>query len=159
MKAKLLLIVLSLLVVGTSFGQRKKNILTPDEVNAKIKMETPFLTVTKTAMFDNVVTNTFTAVAGDTVETSINWKLGNLQTVTVVDTVNFTLIDPSYPARLTLILVHDTSSTAFPVYFDPIILWTGGTDYTGTVSSGIDKIEFTYDGTNYLGDFTKDHKD
>lgn len=159
MKTKILLITLLLLSVFT-FGQRAKQDLKPDNVNAKNKITTPFLQITKLETFDEVKSTTVAVVVGDTSGVQINWQLGNIQQVVMADTAEVTMISPSYPCRLTLFVIHAADTVNRDLFFTvPVVKWVGGTDYTPTNTSGaVDKIEFVFNGTNYYAFFNKDFK-
>ena len=100
------------------------------------------LEVTQHLYHDAVVANT-TAVA-------IDWTDGNIQTAapTAAGNPTYTFTAPDGPARLTFIGTN--LGAAGSITWPATVKWPGGTEPTWT-SSGVDKIEFVFDGTDYLG--------
>lgn len=159
MKTKVLLVIF-LIASLAGFSQRAKQHLRPDDVTVKNRVTTTFLTVSKTAVYDDIKTNTVVAVTGDTAAITVNWNLGNIQKLVLNDTVLVTFTTPSLPCKLTLYVQHAANSTNYPIEFTPTVKWVGGTNYTPTNTSGaIDILEFNFNGTTYYSRFDKAYAD
>ncbi|HRY33385.1 MAG TPA: hypothetical protein P5531_10500 [Bacteroidales bacterium] len=86
--------------------------------------------------------------------TTINWKTGNLQIVTLgADITTLAFTAPSGPAHLTMKIVHAANTTTYAIdWTDVPIKWPGGTAPTLTqTSSSVDIITFFYDGSTWYG--------
>lgn len=95
--------------------------------------------------FDVINTNTITAE-----KDTINWATGNLQTLALNDTVTLTFIAPSMRSELQLFIVHDTTTTVYPITWPATVKWAGGSAANTTErDEAVDIIKFMYDGTNY----------
>ncbi|MEI7723483.1 MAG: hypothetical protein WCK09_00405 [Bacteroidota bacterium] len=84
---------------------------------------------------------------------------GNTQTVTRNGNCTYTLKGMVAGQTLTLVMVHEASTTAYTVAFSPALIYAGGTAPTWTNTSGaVDVMVIKYDGTRYLGMQSADFK-
>lgn len=91
---------------------------------------------------------------------NVDWTNGNGQIVSAISAsgnMTWTFSNPVAGASYVLkVLQSNTTSRTFTL---PTTKWAGGTAYVATAATGsTDLINFYYDGTNYLGSYTLDHK-
>jgi hypothetical protein len=83
---------------------------------------------------------------------TINWNVGNIQSVTINGSCTFTFTNPAggAVARLTLKYIHDGTATAYTATWPGTVKWVNGTAFTETAAANaVDFIWCTYDGSNY----------
>lgn len=82
---------------------------------------------------------------------TIDWRNGNIQSLTLSAACVVTFIAPEGPADLRLILTISPAG-AKAVTWPNTVKWPGGIKPThSTGSSAVDVVAFIYDGTNYYG--------
>jgi hypothetical protein len=141
-------------------------IATFNDLQAKANLASPTFsgTVTTAAVqintsagYDAMPSNSISANA-----TTVDWTVGNVQTLVYDDTCTFTFTAPPLPCHLTLKMVHAANTTVFPCTWPTGangVKWAGGTAITPTAaSSAVDIVSFFYDGTAYYGMFGTDFK-
>ncbi|MEI6683617.1 MAG: hypothetical protein WCO44_13355, partial [Bacteroidota bacterium] len=84
---------------------------------------------------------------------------GNTQTVTRTGSATYTIIGMVAGQSLTLVMVHEASTTAYTVTFSPAVIWPGGVVPAFTNTSGaVDVVCIRYDGSRYLAMQSADFK-
>jgi hypothetical protein len=83
--------------------------------------------------------------------TSINWNMGNVQTMTLSSNPTLTFNNGQAGGEYKLILVQDGTGGR-NITWPASVLWEGGNAPTLTsAASSIDSVKFVYDGSHYLG--------
>jgi hypothetical protein len=104
----------------------------------------------KTIGFNSIYNNTISYGI-----TAIDWRRGNLQSLTLNSSATLYFSQPP-PSKclLSLQVNHDASTTAYAITFPGTVVWNDGDAYTSsTTANDVDIINFFYDGTNYYGSF------
>lgn len=85
------------------------------------------------------------------VNTTVNWRNGNTQAITLSGNPTLTFTAPDGPARLQLVVKQDNTGTRTLTY-PGTVKWPAATAPTLTTSgNATDILAFWYDGTNYYG--------
>lgn len=104
------------------------------------------------------VSNTVAATTGSAPTITVNWRLSNVQSVTLAhtDTATITLSNPLAGGRYMLILVQDGSGNHAVNLAISGVKWLGGSTPTQTLTADKkDIISLVYDGTDYLGSYAE----
>jgi hypothetical protein len=93
------------------------------------------------AMYSELVTAT----------SSVNWNVGNVQTLTLSSDQTLTFSNGQAGGEYTLILNQD-STGGRQVTWPASVKWVNGSSLNlSATSTGVDIVNFVYDGTNYIG--------
>lgn len=90
---------------------------------------------------------------------TVDWNAGNMQKITRTGNCTVNMTAPPGATRLTLLVNHENSSVPYTLNFSPAPKWPGGVapSFTNT-ASGVDIINFVFDGIAYYATVDNDFK-